>query len=432
MNDAVTTNSKGIIKIRKIKDLNSLFILALSFMFFGQNSYLDMFLLALIFGVFTLNLNKDVFFFYYFAIIFFEPVLVLPFGLGSVFRVYQILFLMKILFDAKNRVVFTVPPIHKSFLAVMLITWSVFTNQGMSTVMSMIINLVILLYIFSRSSTSKRRYELYSQMLFIMFLFSFLSGIYGLYNGADFAYGGFSRLSGTIGDPNYTALFYLLGIFSLLGTDEIKSFKIKAVLFSVMCIFILLTVSLTGIVGLAILLVFYYLFKDKKLALLLMVAIIIFAVCVYYLPIESGALYGLKTRMAFSITSIADGDFASLTSNRFDLFSYYISYFFTQGTGAILFGGQNIIGGSERQNMLNLFGLVSHNSYIDMLFAIGVIGTAFILACFIYEIIKNIISYTNSKHEYYLAFAFLKLTILWFCMGLSIFPFRYFLTYMML
>lgn len=431
MNPAVMTNPKSVIKIRRTNDLRSLFILAFCFMFYGQNAYLDMLFLSLILGVFVINLNNDVFCYYYFALMFFEPVLALPFDLGSVFRIYQILFLAKILLDIKNKVTFAIPPMHKILLAIMLITWSAITNHGLSTILSMAINLIVLLYIFSRVSSNKND-KTYSHMLFVMFLFSFLSGIYGLYNGVDLAYGGFSRLSGTIGDPNYTALFYLLGIFSLLGTDEIKSLKIKAVLFSVMCIFVLFTVSLTGIMGLAVLLIFYYLFKDKKLALLLIMAIIFFAVCVYYLPIESGALYGLKTRVAFSITSIANGDFASLSSNRFDLFNYYISYFFTQGTGEVLFGGKNIIAGTERSYFLNIFSNVSHNSYIDMMYAVGILGTMFILGCFAYDIIKNIIRYKNSRNECYLSFAFLKLTILWFCMGLSIFPFRYFLIYMML
>lgn len=432
MNDAVPIETKGIIRIRKVEDLNSLFILAFCFMFFGQNLYLDMFLLVLIIGVFVLNLNKDVFYFFYFAIIFFEPVLVLPFELGSVFRVYQLFFLAKILLDAKNKVVFAMPPIHKILLAVLLITWSVLTNQGMSTVMSMIINLVILIYIFSRISTNERKNTMYSQMLFVMFLFAFLSGVYGLYNGVEHSYGGFSRFSGTIGDPNYTALFYLLGVFSLLGTDVISSKRVKAILLSIMGIFILLTVSLTGIAGLLVLLIVYYFYKDKKISLLLVIAIIILIVSLYNFPIESGVLYGVKTRTTFAVNSFIDGDFASLTSNRSNLFSYYVSYFFSQGTSEVLFGGKNIIAGSDRLYMLNMFGLVSHNSYIDMLYAVGVFGTLFILGSFIYDIAKNIIKYKKSRYESYLAFAFLKLTILWFCMSLSIFPFRYFLTYMML
>ena len=433
MSDAIiTTDTKWIIRIRKVESINSLLLLALSFMLYGQNLYLDFFLSAIIFGVFLLNINKDVFFFYYFAIIFFEPVLALPFELGSVFRVYQLLFIAKILADAKKKALFTFPPIHKILLVLMLVTWSIFTIQGISTMMTMVINIVIVIYIFSRINTAQRRNDMYSQMLFVMFLFSFLSGIYGLYNGVGIEMGLFSRLSGIIGDPNYSALFYILGIFSLLGTDVISSNRVKILFALIMCVFVLLTVSIAGITGLIILLVLYYLYKDKRLAMLLMVVIIFSVVLLYYLPIESGTLYGIKYRIEFSLASIASGDFASLTSGRYNLNSNYISYFFTQDTSSILLGGQNIIAGTERVYYLDMFGLVSHNSYIDMLYAVGILGTLFILFCFIYDIAGSIKEYKNSKYEHFLAMAFLKLTIMWFCLSISIFPFRYFLTFIML
>lgn len=431
-NFSIKVNTSGILRIKKIVGLNSVFLLAACFMLYGQNSYLDLALLTLIFGVFATNLKKDIFFLYYFAIMFFEPVLNLPFELGSVFRIYQLLFLTKILLDAKKGVTFAVPQLHKILLSIMLITWSVVTNQGTSNILSMIINLVILLYIFSRISSSEQNDKNYSQMLFTMFLFSFLSGFYGLYGGSQMIIGGVSRYSGTIGDPNYTALFYLLGIFSLLGTNVIYSSRVKAVLFSIMFIFILLTVSLTGIAGLAVLLIIYYLFKDKKVALVAIIVIIFSVLCAAHFPIESGAFHGLKTRVTFSIDSIRNGDYALLTSNRSNLSSDYLSYFFTQSQKTILFGGQNIIAGNYRKSMLNMFAVVSHNSYIDMLYAMGILGTLFILACFIYDIIRSLLRYKTTKKEYYLTFAFLKLTILWFSLGISIFPYRYFLVYMFL
>lgn len=63
-----------------------------------------------------------------------------------------------------------------------------------------------------------------------------------------------------------------------------------------------------------------------------------------------------------------------------------------------------------------------------MLYTIGAIGTIFILGYFVYDIIQNIVKYRASK-KYNLSTAFLKLTILWFSMTISIFPFRYFIIY---
>lgn len=422
-----------ILKFKKIDGLNSVFLLATCFMFYGLNSNLNLALLPLIFLIFITNINKDIFCLYYFALMFFEPVLTLPFELGSVFRIYQSIFLIKILNDFKNNVTFNNLPLHKVILAIILITWSLVTSQGMSTVVSMIINLIMLLYIFSRISSNKRKDENYSLMLFIMFLFSMLSGFYGLYSGNVIAYGSsFSRLSGTIGDPNYTALFYLLGIFSLLGTEVISSLRIKVILCLVMSMFMLLTVSLQGIAGLLLLFVLYFFIKDKKIAIILMLLIVFTAVGVYYLPVETGALFGIKMRIINSVEYFITGDYSALTSNRTDLFNNYLSYFVMQSSSAILFGGQNIIVGNTREIMLNLFSGVSHNSYLDMLYAVGVVGTLYILGCFSYDIIKNLKNYKKSKKEYYLSIIFLKLSILWFAMGISMFPFRYFLTYMFL
>lgn len=432
MSYAIKKNERDILKSKRINGSNSIYFLAVTFMLYGLNPYLNLILLPLIFGIFFININNSIFYFYYFALIIFEPVLVLPFGLGSVFRIYQLLFIIKIIIDYKNRKNFRIPLMHKQVLAIILIIWSVTVNQSISFIFSMTVNLFIILYIFSYISSNKQKEENYSYMLFTIFLFALLAACYGLYNINKIFHLENYRFGSTIGDPNYTALFYLLGIFSLLGTKVINSFRMKLLLFLVMCFFLILTVSLTGIAGFSVLLIMYFLIKDKKIALLILLLIILFTGCLYYLPFETGVLYLPKTRLLVSVKYFLDGNYLRLTSGRTALYNNYLSHFLAQPFAAILFGGQHIIGGNTRAFMLNLFDRVSHNSYIDMLYAVGVIGTIFILGCFLYDIIQNLINYKTSKEELYLSIAFLKLTILWFSITISIFPYRYFLMCMFL
>lgn len=425
MNNAITKKHTGFfLNVKETDGFNSIFILAACFMLYHINQYLNLALLLLIVMVFISNIKKDIFYMYYFAMIFFEPIMILPFDLGSLFRIYQLIFLCKIIIEYKNRTAFNKLPLHKVILAMILITWALV--QGMSTSVSMVINLIILLHIFS--SFTKRKDENYSLMLFIIFLFATLSGFYGLFNGNEVD----GRISGTIGDANYSALFYLLGFFSLLGTEVITSLRIKVILSLIIFIFMLMTISLQGILGFVLLSILYFLVKNKKVAIIMMLLIIIFAVIVYYLPIETRLLYGIKYRAMNSIQYFIAGDYSMLTSNRTDLFNDYLLYFFSQNNLTIFFGGQNIVFGYAREYTLNRFSYISHNSYIDMLYAVGFVGTIYILGCFVYDIINNLKSYKTSNKEYYLAIVFLKLTILWFSLGLSMFPFRYFLTFMFL
>lgn len=85
----------------------------------------------------------------------------------------------------------------------------------------------------------------------------------------------------------------------------------------------------------------------------------------------------------------------------------------------IALGGKNVINEP-------LFGVVSHNSFIDLLFMNGIIGLVFVITWFVIRIIYLIIKYKKTGDETYLGIAFIKITTLYFALTISIYSYRYF------
>lgn len=401
------------------KNYYSLLIIFL--FFYGVNESLR---LVALFAIIILLLSRILtanFAVTYYGLLFFEPILTVPYLEISFFRIYQALFVLRILLDMySNRRFFFKG--NDNFYAASIFLFSSFLYiSSIETIFSILINVSITVYFVFFYHEKLEKF--YSQVLFGIGIFSISSGIYGFFFSERLIYGSFSRIGAIIGDPNYSAMFYTLGIFSILGTTLIDR-KLKIPFLALLIILLLSTVSITGFLGIILLLFIYMMiFRPKKIFIFMFLILLLVIIIFTYNAKIGTAIYGLQSRL-LAITNSKDID--SILSNRYSLSVYYLYKFRQLSISSQIFGGNNTISGIFREKSVLEIGNVSHNSYIDMLYMIGMIGTIIMIVMFIKMIIANIKLFKKSRNKVYLSIAFLKITILYYSLSISIFPFRYF------
>lgn len=390
---------------------------------YGKNQYIDL-CICLIISIFLIkNINKNDFYYLYFGLVFFEPILNLPFVGGSMFRIYQIIFLIKILLDIKNGNSRLYVKNISSICGIILIITG-FIYQNFISNFSIIINVILILYAIYKNNDSDKFYK---ELLYVVGIMIFYTAIYGFFKGNELNYGSFVRKTTTISDPNYSALFLSIGIFSVLN-NAIFTNKEKIIVLLTLVVSLILTVSLTGIIGTTILFLIYLSIKNLKKNFKYLIFILILFLIFLNIPLKSSnILYGIQSR----ILNIEGSSINDISSGRFEIGNLYIQQFKDLPILEILFGGNNTIDGEFRDYCVKKFGLVSHNSFIDMLYMTGIVGTIAILITFIYEINYCYKQYKKNKNIA-INYMFIKIIILYYSLTLSSFPYRYFIVFYLL
>lgn len=386
--------------------------------FYGINNYVNIGICIVLCIFLLLHIRDENFEYLFFGLIFFEPILVLPFGGGSFFRIYEILFLIKVIVDIKNNKAKLSMNRFNIFSSLFIIITG-FIYKGINAEISLIINTFIIIYILCKKYKNENFYE---ELLYTMGTMIAFSSIYGFFRGSIASYGTFNRLSTTISDPNYSALFLNIGFFSLLGNKMCGIIE-KKILLTIIGISLLLTVSLTGICGWLIFIIIYCFLnnfiKGVKYAFFILVLFIAF-ICV---PIKQGdVLYGLHQRLI----NVEGSSTEDISSGRTTLLKDYIKNFNQLPIKQFLIGGNNTVSGDYRKFVIKEFSNVSHNSYIDILYMTGIIGLILFLIIFFYGIIDIFKQYKDMK-ENTINILVLKFILLLFAFTISIFPFRYFI-----
>lgn len=415
------TNNSGV-------NIKYLIVFGLGMMLFGHNDVVNIVSIAIITSALILNIDKDEFILSYFALIFFEPILVVPIIGGSFFRIYQLLFIFRIINDILKKIK------YKTYLKLNLIAsflflfLSLFYSINIDGLVSMSINVFILVYI-TVSFRPERKETIINKIFVYVAFFSILSGVYGFLYIDSLDYGYVSRSVGIMGDPNYSALFYTLGIFAVIGNDLISP-KIKMIFLISLLTLLVSTISLSGIIGIVLLLsLYFWVLKPRKGLMVVFAATVSFFIFMSLNYDYGSSLYAFKYRVE---TILQSTDLDIITSSRSSLAAYYISNFLKLPLKNQFFGGNNTISGEYRESMINQIGNVSHSSYIDMLYMVGILGTTIIIGLFVLMIVKNIENFQKTNNKAYLTIAFAKIIILYYGLSISIFPFRYFYTFFLL
>lgn len=407
------------------------YIIGLLLCLYGLNIYLNIIILSFFTLIAILNIKKDEFFYLYFIFLFFDNILKLPYGYGgeTIFRIYEILFLIRVFMDIKNKkFTFSINKFYL-FIPIILITTSFLYNNILVT-LSLTINLLILFYIFTNKN---KKVNFYDNLLYIMALTGTFAVVYGLFRGNIIDEFYYKRYYFTITDPNYSSLLLNIALFSILGNKVAYSYE-KILIVLLCSLGVLLTVSISGIACLIICALIYLYITNKKLLKLTLLLMLFIGLIFISMPLgEQTALYAIRFRILKIYNIFYNTDLNTFTSYRLELFTNYLKYFFKNiPIMNVLFGGLNTISGQFSENMVSIYKHVSHNSFIDILYMTGFFGFISIFGLNIYEIVKN---FKICKKRYYnsaINIFMLKIIILFYCTNLSIFPFRYFLAIFML
>jgi len=424
-------------------------IMAVAFLTFGLNLYLDLFLSAVLFMLLLANVASNRLFYAYFACIFFEPVLNLPLVGGTFFRVFYILILVRFIYDLvkKRKYALDIPTL---LLALVFLATSVLYSISLSRNISVAINVIVVLYMVLSFKKQNNYPEILGELLTYIAVFAMLAGVYGLTRGYSNDAKTYVRLFGTIDDSNYSAMFYSIGLFASFGATLIKKKALKIALIVALLLLLLSTASVVGLsVACLLLFVYFVITKGWKKGVLLLLVLVILASAMMFLPFpEKGVLVATQQKLhRFFILEDPDpehryqypnySDFEiylnRITSKRYYLSkTYAIHYFFNTPRTEQLFGGNNPVEGPFRDNVPVINGLVSHNSYLDMMFMMGIIGTALAMILIAIKLIGHLLAYARTKDVRMLCMALMILAVLLFATTISIFPYRYTLAYMLL
>lgn len=416
-------------EIAKKELMQVCFVCALSF-FSGINNIMDLIISVIVCIILVCNMNRESFFYYYPVLMLFESQFLLPLGLGSIIRVYFALLILKILLSknetTKVKSIFLISAVPLLILELYRITYNIYN-------FSILMNIIMICLIHTKIMNDTR---MLGKELLYLSIAVFFTGLYGIikvnyFNTAIFTGAvsyHFGRLSGTVNDPNYSSIFFNLGIFSLFFCNIKLNKKIKAILIVSLYIFLIMTVSIQGIIG-NFLFLLAYLFLVNKKKLKLSNIFTFFIVIIIIITIYNSNLSIIQP-LKYRLDNITHGnkDIAEMTSGRSVLRDKYLSVFnkksfFEKLTGRILLISHN----STREEFIKLNGGVSHNAYVDMLFEIGIIGTIWILISFLYSSFVYLKLYKITEENAYLGVVFLKFILLYAALGISIFPYRYFL-----
>ena len=297
-------------------------------------------------------------------------------------------------------------------------------------IVNTLIYLAIIVYVFNDFRYHKKSFEpLCFHMAFCVFLsalqFEFLNLI-GEQGGILYIEGGVSDvdrygvLGAGVGDPNYSGMYLLLGVFLLLFYCPKIKWYVKAPIIIIELSVLLRTASATSFTMFLVVLLAYFIIIpkfDKKVKLLfgLLLAFLVvffFAESLFATIINSEEVQ----RFLEKIQELLGGDISGATTGRSSLWAQYIEYYINQPAYKILFGGNSV----RIPNMIYAgVELVSHNSYIDLFIRFGCLFAMAIITFLVYKAMHALYVYVKTKVDS--EFFLLKLLVLCFVFTISLY-----------
>lgn len=226
------------------------------------------------------------------------------------------------------------------------------------------------------------------------------------------------RFSG-VHAPNYMAFYINIGICMLLFSPIQNSIKktSKIVLFFNMSTALFLTQSTTATALFIVLLlvrVFVWLFtKKSSKKLLLQSALVLFILAISFLFIERFTRVFVQTasiqRLLNRIDLSNQFNLNTLTNNRFDSWQFYLNEyfngnFFNEVFGRAIFNPYSYYINSDFFSEESLIG--SHSTFIDMLWAVGIVG---ILSFILFNLLRI---NENRNSSFLLAIVMMKIVLI--------------------
>lgn len=304
------------------------------------------------------------------------------------------------------------------FLYLLLIGFLTLVETKSLTGISMVFYFLIACYISSEYiKNDLKRFTFLKYGLFSIMISVGIAAIYGLMfqTGINRWISGFGysiQLYGTMGTTRFGLYLCIALLYPLY---YVRSPILKITLCTIIVIAILATVSVTALLLLVVVLGVYFVTKSKLNASKIM--------CICIIAMLLPMLFTLKdelcnisfvkpiyTRVELSIKEFSDGNIDAASSGRQELLSTAVDRFKNSNIAEKFLGSQSI----KEDTALN-----SHNSYIDMLNYMGIIG---VLLVFLLQIVR-IKEYM--RYDERMQLLLIKVLIIFCATSVSIFSAQY-------
>lgn len=433
-----------------------------------------------VFGViFTLIISAEVIFasiedtlLIYLFLSFFDEVLIFELLKGSISRVIMTIIIIKsVIFIIKNKIRPNKYHIGISLFFVISFIVGIITYKTISleVLITMANILVFVMFSMCINISDSEEINKFIKKILLTIVFATLGSIlYGVctnnflpeYEGEKISY----RFKGTY-EPNFMSLFINLGVVSLLFLkDDIKYKWFVILSFAIMFNAIIATVSMTGLIAMAMIFALYVIVKRKSIrheikdwAIIALITILMLGVTKLIPNIgsqnnvnnlktennisigignekhenEENSESGLINRLRFIKQKIIEGDWDRISSGRIPLIKNFCSQSFNRPVGNILFGNDMTV--KPLYTKYLDAAECSHCSYIDFLYNFGIVGLL-VIGGYILIITKNNIflgqNITNTKYNN--AIKFIRILLLIYAATLSLYTKRMILIFFLL
>ena len=219
-----------------------------------------------------------------------------------------------------------------------------------------------------------------------------------------------------IGDSNFSSLLLNIGIAITLFDTNFKWY-LKTIMIACSVFSMTVTLSTSGLIGFLLVLgCFVFIKRDsipKKIWNALFIIFFILIIINVYMAMpdsmrnETIDAYIARMQEKFFLLNL--GNMTEFTSSRSELLSIALQYIFSeQGIVGLLFGFNSLFAGNGE--------LVPHNTYVDLLLQIGLIGTAASLAYILRGVVTAWRSQQRSRTD-----VMVKIVFLYYFFNLSLF-----------
>lgn len=258
----------------------------------------------------------------------------------------------------------------------------------------------------SVESDCEKKSFFYTNMAVVIFLSALHALIYGgvvYYEATHDA--GIDRLGiigAGAGDPVFSGLLLLIGVaiclsnrsmnwglrFGMLGTMLVSSFGM---------------ISTSTVVALIVLVAVYHISSRSlpKAASVLLVAVLLVVVAFQFyigLPEASRipALDALLNKTILKYEMLMSGNLSGATTFRSELSELYMNKFYSQSFIKKLIGGNSI---PDPNIFVANYNLVSHNTYVDIVYRFGVVGALIFIPVMVVRYIRCFIDYKTNRQN---------------------------------
>lgn len=207
--------------------------------------------------------------------------------------------------------------------------------------------------------------------------------------GKQFGSGDETRFSGCYGDPNYYSVNLVIAlclVVLLLYQGKIrKAPAISAIALFVYCAYITYSKSAYVMLAFPLMLYLYTEWKKGNETKSFMIIMALFMLLIILLQIKPDLFDIVIAR--FTDSGVGGSGINSLTTGRTEIWGYYLEYFIRHPIKTVF--GSGMCGFSEVR------GRAAHNTFIEMLFHLGISGSLLLAAS-----MKSIFDKYHIQHEY--------------------------------